>query len=253
MLKAAVYVRIKAANLREAPHLEIFSFANSITPLNPPAPTVLPKNGSAEIYNNKFAIRTRTLLYGSGLPAKFWSAALLHSVYLHNRLAHSKTKKTPFEGYYGRKRDLSTLKLFGACVCVKRTGERWGKLDRHDFTGVFLDYTATEQNITYLDLDSGIVKTSYHAQFDEAWYLQPTRPPAAQLLYDLGLENEVLDNSPTADASFKIPVPWPAFLPKRDCHLSLRSTTCNRYHYARLAYPDQSLPLPHERHFPSRL
>ena len=40
----------------------------------------------------------------------------------------------------------------------------------------------------YLDLTSGIVKSCHHAIFDEAWYLQPTRPPAAQLLYDLGLE-----------------------------------------------------------------
>ena len=40
----------------------------------------------------------------------------------------------------------------------------------------------------YLDTTSGIVKTCHHAVFDEAWYLQPTRPPAAQLLYDLGIE-----------------------------------------------------------------
>jgi hypothetical protein len=96
------------------------------------------QNGSAEIYNDKFAVQTRTLLYGSGLPVKFWSAALLHSVYLHNHLAHHETKQTPFEGYYGCKPDLSSLKPFGARVCLKRTGEQRGKLDRHDFTGVFL-------------------------------------------------------------------------------------------------------------------
>ncbi len=44
------------------------------------------------------------------------------------------------------------------------------------------------QNITYIDLTSGIVKTSHHVDFDEAWYLQPSRPQAAQLLYDIGLE-----------------------------------------------------------------
>jgi hypothetical protein len=32
------------------------------------------------------------------------------------------------------------------------------------------------------------VKRSHHTQFDKAWYLQPTCPPAAQLLCDLGLE-----------------------------------------------------------------
>jgi hypothetical protein len=43
------------------------------------------QNGSAEIFNNTLAVKVQTLLYGSGLPAKFWSAALLHSVFLQNR------------------------------------------------------------------------------------------------------------------------------------------------------------------------
>jgi hypothetical protein len=80
------------------------------------------------------------------------------------------------------------LKTFGSRVCIKRTGNRRAKLDRHDFSGIFLGYTSTDQNIIYLDLDSGLVKRSHHALFDEAWYLQPSQPPAAQLLYDLGLE-----------------------------------------------------------------
>jgi hypothetical protein len=32
------------------------------------------------------------------------------------------------------------------------------------------------------------VKSTHHAIFDEAWYLQPRRPPFAQMLYDIGLE-----------------------------------------------------------------
>ena len=75
-------------------------------------------------------------------------------------------------------------------VCVKRTGKRRAKLDRFNFTGIFLGYTASDQNIRYIDLNTGIVKQSHHAVFDEAWYLQPSRPPAAQLLYDLGLVDE---------------------------------------------------------------
>jgi hypothetical protein len=38
------------------------------------------QNGGAKIYNNTQAVKVRTLLYGFGLPAKFWSAALLHTV-----------------------------------------------------------------------------------------------------------------------------------------------------------------------------
>ena len=148
------------------------------------------QNGAVEIYDNKLAVCARTLLYGSGLPAKYWSSALIHPVYLHNCLVHKVTKKTPFEGFYGAKPDIRHLKLFGSRVCVKHSGSRRSKLDRHDFKGIFLGYSAMDHNIIYLDLDSGVVKRSHHAKFDEAWYLQQSCPPAAQLLYSLGVAPE---------------------------------------------------------------
>ena len=101
---------------------------------------------------------------------------------------HSVTKRTPVEGFFGFRPNVGHLKTFGLRICVKRSGKRSAKLDKNNFTGIFLGYTATDSNIEYLDLTSGTVKRSHHAQFDEAWYLQPTRPPAAQLLYDLGIE-----------------------------------------------------------------
>ncbi len=79
------------------------------------------QNGGAKIYNGTLAVKVRTLLYGSGLPAKFWSSALLHSVYLHNQLVHSATGKTPYKGWYGHKPDILHLKTFGSRVCVKQT------------------------------------------------------------------------------------------------------------------------------------
>jgi hypothetical protein len=140
------------------------------------------QNGGAKIYNNTLAVNVWALLYGAGLPAKFWSATLLHAVYLYNRLVHSSTHKTPYKGLYGQKPNIAHLKTFGYRVCMKRTGSHQCKLDRHNFTGIFFGYTVTDQNITYLDLNSVILKTCHHAIFDKAWYLQPTRPPAAQLL-----------------------------------------------------------------------
>jgi hypothetical protein len=77
------------------------------------------QNGGAEIYNGTLAVKVRTLLYGSGLPAKFWSAVLLHSVYLHNRLVHSLVGMTPYEAWYGRRPDVTFLKTFGSKVCVR--------------------------------------------------------------------------------------------------------------------------------------
>jgi hypothetical protein len=182
------------------------------------------QNGGAKIYNNTLAVKVCTLLYGSGLPAKFWSATLLHAIYLHNRLVHSMTNKTPFEGWHGHKFRVTRLKTFRS---------RRSKLNHHDFTGIFLGYTATNQNIFYLDTSSSVVKSCHHAVFDEAWYLQPSHPPVAQPLYDLGLEADSsfvnLDRPlhPTSIGMIApITVPWPLSpldlpLPKKPPLISL--------------------------------
>jgi hypothetical protein len=142
----------------------------------------------------------------------------VHAVYLHNWLVHSAINKTPYEAWNGCKPNVTHLKMFGARVCIKQTGAHRCKLDCHDFTGIFLGYTATDQNILYLDLDSGIVKSCHHAIFNKAWYMQPTRPPAAQLLYDLGLESDFefisVDgalHTGSVDPSYP---PWPPPLPR---------------------------------------
>ena len=42
------------------------------------------QNGGVESYNHTLPVKVCTLLCGAGLSARFWSAALLHAVYLHN-------------------------------------------------------------------------------------------------------------------------------------------------------------------------
>jgi hypothetical protein len=138
---------------------------------------------------------------------------------------------TPFKGWWGIKPNLKYLKLFGACVCIKQTGDRRSKLDKHNFTR-FLGYTSTDQNICYLDLDSGNTKTCHHATFDKAWYLQDARPPAAQLLYQLELKDNSSFTTCPSDGPFAI-----AYYPP------LADPT--------LAYPDTALARMH--HLPLRL
>ena len=148
------------------------------------------KNGGIETWNGTFAVTVWEFLYGAGLMDQYWSVALVQALFLHHRQVHSRTKRTPYEGLFGVKPNLRNLRMFGARVCVKRTGKHRKKLDHHDVRGLFLGYPATMANIVYLDLDSVRVKTCGHAKFDEAWYCQTPRPPAAQLLYDLGLIEE---------------------------------------------------------------
>jgi hypothetical protein len=49
------------------------------------------QNGRAETYNDKLAVQARTFLHGAGLPAKYWSSALIHAVYLQNHLVTTST------------------------------------------------------------------------------------------------------------------------------------------------------------------
>jgi hypothetical protein len=158
---------------------------------------------------------TCCFLYGASLPATYWSYALVHMVYLLNCLVHSCTKRTPYEVWWGTQPDLSHLRVFGSRVCVKGTGHRRPKLDRNDVSGIFLGFTATDQNVIYMDLVSGQIKSCHHAYFHEAWYLQPTRPPAAQLLYDCGLlaeeaAEDILPSPPTLIPHASYP-PLPAY------------------------------------------
>jgi hypothetical protein len=109
------------------------------------------RNGQVERYNDTIATIIQTLLYGANLPAKYWSVAAVHAICLLNRRVH-----TPYEAWWGKQPDLSALKVFGSRVCVKVMGKRRSKLDRHDFTGIFVGYTASDDNIRYIDVDSGV-------------------------------------------------------------------------------------------------
>ncbi len=186
------------------------------------------QNSRAEKWNHTLAVTTRVLLYGAGLPAKYWSAALLHAAYVHNRRIHALAKITPFEGWFGRQPNLKCMQVFGSRVCVCQTGDRQAKLDHHHFDRIFIGFTATDQNIRYICVTFGVVKRSHPTAFDEAWYLQPSRPPAAQLLYDLGLENDAPTYEMLGDPLVALYPPTPCLMSKgpdkahpATCHLHL--------------------------------
>ncbi len=73
------------------------------------------------------------------------------------------------------------------------------------------------------------MKQSHHAQFDKAWYLQAFCPPAAQLLYDLGVKPDNIYHTATGPlttlppSDFCLPgtvkpivIPWPPLPPTSD-------------------------------------
>ena len=77
------------------------------------------RRGGVESWNGTYAVTVDALLYGAALSAKYWSAALVHAVFLHTVSVHSRTGRMPHEAWYGTKPDLKLLRMFGARVCVK--------------------------------------------------------------------------------------------------------------------------------------
>jgi deoxyuridine 5'-triphosphate nucleotidohydrolase len=146
------------------------------------------QNGLAENPNRTFGQMMRCILHSAEMGPEFWSYALMHAVYIKNRLPHSSIKTTPHEAFTGIKPDLSRLRIFGSRVYARMPGMRKAKLDSNTYKGYFLGYTATDKNVYYIDSDSGKIKIGTHVIFDEAHMSEPASkvPLAAQTLQRLG-------------------------------------------------------------------
>jgi hypothetical protein len=116
----------------------------------------------------------RCLLYSAGLLPRFWSAALVHAVYLKNRLYHKALCTTPHEAWTGYKPCLAHLRSFGALVTAIKPGKRPAKADRHTSHGVLLGYGSTPKHVRYFYQTTNREKLSTHHTIDEAHYGKTT-------------------------------------------------------------------------------
>ena len=129
------------------------------------------QNGIAERPHRTLAQMMRCQLSAAGLPSSYWSFALLHSVYLINRLPHSCLPVTPIEAYTGKRPNCSNIRVFGCKLVTRQTGLRPAKLDDHVFVGTFLHYSATDRNVYYIDSSTCVINNSRHHTFDMPRYV----------------------------------------------------------------------------------
>ena len=76
------------------------------------------QNGLAERPNQTFGQMMRCLLHSADLGPEYWSHALLHSVYLKNRLTHAVIKCTPYEKLTGQSQTCQISKYLEAKFMV---------------------------------------------------------------------------------------------------------------------------------------
>ena len=148
------------------------------------------QNGIAERPHRTLGNMVRAGLENAALSPKYWSDALLHAVFLKNRMPHAafNHKITPYERLTGTTPDLSKLRIFGSRVVCRKPGRRNPKLEKHSYSGIFLRYAKTLKNIVYLDTTTNQIKTSTFARFDEAHFSYPDKPPGAKLLIEMGMK-----------------------------------------------------------------
>ena len=69
-------------------------------------------------------------LHSANLGPEYWSYALIHVVYIKNRLLHMSISQTPYEVFTGHKPDLNGIKIFGSRVVAQNTQHTAGQIKR---------------------------------------------------------------------------------------------------------------------------
>lgn len=109
------------------------------------------QNGAAERMNRTLIEKAKCLLFDANLPRNFWAEAVSMATYLTNRSVTSVHKKTPDEMFFGKRVDLSNLKLFGSSVMVRIPKEKRKKWDKNSMKMIFVGYDMKTKGYRCID------------------------------------------------------------------------------------------------------
>lgn len=100
-------------------------------------------NGTAERFNRTIMNMSRCLLAEAKVDKKYWPEIVCAATYLKNRtLSSTVEKKTPYEIFFGKKPDVSNLRLYGSKVFVRKPEhKRTSKWDKKADMGILIGYS----------------------------------------------------------------------------------------------------------------
>ena len=133
---------------------------------NTTAPYTPEQNGVAERFNRTLMERVRAMLQDAQLEEEYWSAAALTATYVKNRSPSAHSTQTPFELFFGRKPDVSGMRVFGVKAYVHVPKQLRRKLDPLSKAGIFIGYEPNSKAYRVL-LESGKVEISRDVVFVE--------------------------------------------------------------------------------------
>ncbi|KAJ2926387.1 hypothetical protein H1R20_g10714, partial [Candolleomyces eurysporus] len=162
------------------------------------------QNGDAERANRTMLEDITAMLAQANLPASFWGRCLATQVKVWNCLPTASLQgRTLFEGWFGKKPDLSRFRVFGCTIYVFIQKDKRKKLESHMQNKQFIISECAEFNERVFP-DLSIKQTMPNAQ------LQLLVTPASQLAPSNPLPR--LDTIPTPPVA-KLNTPSPAASP----------------------------------------
>ena len=127
------------------------------------------QNGIAERLNRTLVELVRSMLHQKGLPKSFWAEALNTAVHIRNRVTTRglSSKTTPFEVLFGRKPNLSYLRVFGSRCWYTIFRRDIDKLDSRAHEGIMIGYARGIRGYKIWDLKEEKVVATRDVRFDE--------------------------------------------------------------------------------------
>ena len=105
------------------------------------------------------------MIFDTNLPRSLWPHTISYSCHIKNQsLTHALKGSTPFEKFYGKKPDLSSIRTFGCDVWVLNQGTK-GKLDPRSNKYVFIGLSDDTRAYWYYKPRNGEVAKSRNIVF----------------------------------------------------------------------------------------
>lgn len=116
------------------------------------APYSPQQNGVAERTNRTITEKARSILAQSALPQAYWEDAFQVAVYLKNRSPHRYLSgQIPYDKWFGRRCDLSHLRVFGCRALVHVPSPHRQKLDLKAQEAIFVGYSENPNTYIFRD------------------------------------------------------------------------------------------------------
>ncbi|CAG5136912.1 uncharacterized protein ALTATR162_LOCUS6 [Alternaria atra] len=129
------------------------------------------------------------------MPNRLWAEALNAAVYLYNRTPHSSIGfKTPYEAKYGRKPDVSNIRIWGSLAYRKELKEFIGKLDPRVQQYYLVGYIS-KNLYRLIDLKANKVTTARDVQILEGVFNDQTPDEELQMDTDQDIDPNMDQNT----------------------------------------------------------